>query len=665
MESRSRSSVVRAGAVVLGLAALPSLAAAQTLVIVREETGVRVAGAEVYQNCVLRGTTSGAGMLLLPSAAVGDRLDVRKRVATGGTSRGAHDGWSYHAWRTNIAMMSDGSQRSDTVADPAAVQEIVIRRENTQIGWNVVGSLEYNADFDAQYDIVVGMDRASQFLFDVTDGQFFIEHFRLFEDGERFGDADVQFFASAWPGSHVGGPWGLSDPRYHISLPGPGFFGRWQDDPNGVRTIVRMAAHLGLGAYDEHRFADGRPAHCTADRALQPETHRASIMDYQYDATELCSDLNHSAANWHHEATGQSVWGTVASNWTGPWTLRTPMQTGTLNPGPTSLSCFSLQEFPDGIPVERPSCSPLRLRATSGGAAVARHPVDLLHRGRTIPEGQTDDLGELLVHGAEEGDRVRLRPYATGPWDRCFWDAEAVVAQSCSPLDLEATWRCEPVIWDRPFPRVIWMHEGDPPLVDVRIAAQQSGQPLKVFLAQDGAGEKPVPLSYDPSAGAYVGSLPFDAKRAPEFAMRFVGLDATGKAVETAARLHGGRIQAAGGNMQEPFASEGDVTLTVDAQALPEGTGVVWSDTMFPLVPPNGRVVGARSVTVEGEVAPALPVVLSLRYDPSAVKKGTERVYRMDDGSWKEIGAEFHPEIGRVSASIDAWGTFGVFGERP
>jgi hypothetical protein len=644
---------------------LPALAAAQTLVVVREETGAAVPGAEVYQNCVLQGTTSGAGMLLLPSAAVGDRLEVRKRVATGSTSRRAHDGWSYHAWRTNIAMMSDGSQRSDTVADPAAVQEIVIRPENTQIGWNLVGSLEYNADFDAGYDIVIAMDRASQFLFDVTDGQFFIEHFRLFEDGEYFGDADLQFFASAWPGSHVGGPSGLADPRYHITLPGPGFFGRWQDDPNGVRTIVRLAAHLGLGAYDEHRFADGRPAHCTADRALQPETHRASLMDYQYDATELCSDLNHSAANWHHEATGQSVWGTVASNWTGPWTLRTPTQTGTVNPGPTSLSCFSLQESPDAIDVLRPSCSPLRLRATSGDAPVARHPVDLLHLGRTIPQGQTNDLGELLIHGGEAGDRVRLRPYATGPWDRCFWDAEAVVAESCSPLDLEATWRCEPVIWDRPFPIIIWIPEGDPPKVHVRIAAQQPGLSPQVFLAQDGAQEKPVALAYDQAAGAYVGSQPFDAKRASEFAMRFVGLDGKGKPVETSSRLHGARFLPGDANIQEVFASGGDVSLTVDAQALPHGAGVVWSDTMFPLAPPSGKVVGARSVTVEGEVAPSLPVVLSLRFEPSAMKKGTARLYRMEGGSWTEVAADVYEESGRISAPIGSWGTFAVFGERP
>ena len=669
MDSRSLSSVVRAGAVALGLAALPALAAAQTLVIVREDTGVRVAGAEVYQNCELRGTTSGAGMLLLPSAAAGDRLDVRKLVATGPSGRGAHDGWSYHAWRTNVEMMSDGSQRGTTVADPAAVQEIVIRRENTQIGWNLVGSLEYNADPANQADIALGVRRASEYLFDVTDGQFFVEQFALFEDGERFGDADIQLHGAAWPSADsAGGPWALASPTQHIHLPGPGFDGRrptpgtWQA-PNGFRTIVHEHGHLELGAHDEY-FNSAGPARCTSDRYSQPETHRASVMGYHYDATEMCSDANHNPATAHGEATGQSVWSTIAYNWTGPWVLRTPMSRGTVNPGPTELSCFA-RMTPRIVSVPRPSCSPLRLRATSAGAPVTRHPVDLQHRGRTIAQGQTDDLGELLLHGAEAGDRVTLRPYATGPWDRCFWDAGAVVDQSCGPLDLEATWRCEPQIWDRPFPIIIWMHEGDPPSVELRIAAQQGGLPLQAFLAQDGADEKPVALAYDPAAGAYVGSLPFDAKRAAEFALRFVGVDGKGKPVETASRLHGARFHPGGANMQELFASDGDVTLTVDSQGLPHGAGVVWSDTMFPLAPPNGRVVGARSVTVEGEVAIAQPLILSLRFDPSAVKKGSERLYRMEGGSWKEIPAAFHAEIGRVNAPVDAWGTFAVFGERP
>jgi hypothetical protein len=664
MDVRARSSVVRAGVLALGLAALPALAAAQTLVIVREDTGARVAGAEVYQNCIFRGTTSGDGMLILWSAAAGDKLDVRKLVSTGGTGRGSHDGWSYHAWRTNIVMTTDGGQWSATIGDPAGVQEIVIRRENTQIGWNLVGSLEYNADPANQADIALAMQRASRYLFDVTDGQFFVEQFTLFEDGERFGDADLQFFGTAWPGSHIGGPWGLSDPRYHAWLPGPGFYGRWQDDPRGFRTLVHEAGHLALGAFDEYRFADGRPASCTADRAAQPETHRASIMASQYDATEMCSDLNHSAANWHQEATGQSVWGTVAYNWTGPWSIRTPMLSGTTNPGPTELSCFA-RMTPRVVSVPRPSCSPLRLRATSGGTPITRHPVDLQHRGRTIAQGQTDDLGELLIHGAEAGDRVTLRPYATGPWDRCFWDASATVNQSCGPLDLEAAWRCEPMIWDRPFPRIIWMHEGDPPLVDVRIAAQQAGLPLQVFLAQDGADEQPVTLAYDPAAGAYVGSLAFDAKRAAAFSMRFVGVDGKGNPVETTSRLHGARVHPGGANIQDLFASDGDVTLTADSQGVPHGAGVVWSDTMFPLAPPSGRVEGARSVTVEGEVALAQPLILTLRFDPDALKKGTERLYRMEGGSWKEIAADFHAEIGRVSALIDRWGTFAVFGERP
>lgn len=664
-----RSSVVRTAAVALGLAVLPALAPAQTLVIVREDTGARVAGAEVYQNCVLRGTTSGAGMLVLPRAAAGDRLDVRKLVATGGTGRGSHDGWSYHAWRTNIVMTPDGGQWSATVADPAGVQEIVIRRENTQIGWNLVAGVEYNADPANLADIALGMQRASEYLFDVTDGQFFYEQVTLYEDGERFGDADIQFYGAHWPSAHVGGPWALSDPRYHMFMPGPGFDGNrptpgtWQT-PNGFRTFIHENGHLGLGAGDEYYRSGGAGATCTSDRYAHPETHRRSVMAYQYDATELCSDLDHNPATAHGEATGQSVWGTVAYNWTGPWTLRTPMLTGTVNPGPTSLGCFA-RMTPRIVPVQRPSCSPLRLRATSGGTPITRHPVDLQHRGRTIAQGQTDDLGELLLHGAEAGDRVTLRPYATGPWDRCFWDASAVVQQSCGPIDLEATWRCEPMIWDRPFPRIIWMHEGDPPLVDVRIAAQAGGLPLQLFLAQDGAAEKAVTLVYDQAAGAYVGSLPFDAQRSPEFALRFVGVDAKGKAVETTSRLHGARFHPGGANQQEIFAADGDVTLTLDAQGLPFGTGVSWSDTMFPLAPPNGLVVGAPSVTVEGEVALAQPLILSMRFDPTALETGTARLYRMEGASWKEVPADFHPEIGRVNASVASWGTFAVFGERP
>ena len=121
--------------------------------------------------------------------------------------------------------------------------------------------------------------------------------------------------------------------------------------------------------------------------------------------------------------------------------------------------------------------------------------------------------------------------------------------------------------------------------------------------------------------------------------MRVVGVDGKGKPVETTSRLHGARFEAGGANIQQLFASDGDVNLTVDAQGLPHGAGVAWSDTMFPLAPPSGKVVGARSVTVEGEVALAQPLILSLRFEPTAVKAGTARLYRMEDGAWKEIAA--------------------------
>jgi hypothetical protein len=657
----------------LGLAALPSLAAAQTLVVVRNEAGVGVSGAEVYQNCVFRGTTHGGGLLILPSAVAGDQIDVRKLVATGPTGKGSHDGWSYHAYHTNILMTNDGGQSSTTIGDPAAAQTIVVRPSNTQIGLNMVASVEYNADPANLNDIALGLQRASEYLFDVTDGQMFYEQATIFEDSERFADADIQFFGTQWPMAHVVGPTGVANPAYHMYMPGPGFDGNrytpgtWQT-PNGFRTIIHENGHYGFGAYDEYNRSGGRPATCTESRYSDPETHRASVMAYNYDATEICSDMNHSVNTSHHEATGRSVWGTVVNNWTGPWSLRTPMTRGATNPGPTSLSCFA-RMTPRIVPVAASSCSPLRLRATSGGMPITRTPVVLRHGSRTIAQGDTDDLGELLIHGAAAGDVVSLRPRSRGGRDQCFWDAGAVVDQACGPLVIDATWRCHPQVWDRPFPIIRWIHEGDPPLIDVRIPADDAGLPLQFLVAQDGGAFVPVPLSYDQGSAAFVGSLPFDGKGAPQFTLQFKGIDDKGKPFETSGRLQGARFRTAGATPDatswELFPADGDVNLEVNRQSLPDGAGVASSQTMFPLDPPQGLVVVAASVTVEGEVAMAQPLILSLRYDPSAAKKGTERLYRLDGEGWKAVTAELHPEIGRVSAQIDRWGTFAVFGERP
>ena len=82
-----------------------------TVIIVEDEDGLPVEGAQVFKNCNLVGTTSVTGTLTLPSASsVDDELIARASVYTGTTQKGGHDGWAYQVWLTNILQNNDGTE---------------------------------------------------------------------------------------------------------------------------------------------------------------------------------------------------------------------------------------------------------------------------------------------------------------------------------------------------------------------------------------------------------------------------------------------------------------------------------------------------------------------------------------------------------------------------
>ncbi|HET8644957.1 MAG TPA: hypothetical protein VFO85_05685, partial [Vicinamibacteria bacterium] len=366
------------------LLSLPASAQAQSVVVVRDEGGALVRDAEVSRNCTLQGLTSGAGLLILPALSAGDHLQVRKLVHTGPSMKGGHDGWSYHAWRTNITMENDGRQTDLTVSDPSVAQNVGLRRQNTQIGWNLLASVEYNASAANLDEIARGLQSASRYLFDVSDGQFFIEQAAIHEERQGWADADLQFFANMWPNANgsVGGPAVLAGSAHHMYLPGPGFDGAgympgtWPT-ASGFRTLVHEHGHYGLGLWDEYKRLGGS-ARCTLDRDSVPEERRASIMQSQFNATELCHDGNHNPMTDQGEVNGQSTWATIAALWSNAaWTLRTPMTRGIVNPGPDDLSCFA-RLTPRVVTVAGEACAGLRLTARgTSGAPVVDVPVDL------------------------------------------------------------------------------------------------------------------------------------------------------------------------------------------------------------------------------------------------------------------------------------------------
>ena len=672
---RTRARGIGGGLALAVLALAPAAGLAQSLVVVRDDGGGLVGGAEIYRDCTRLGVTSGAGMLIVPTLSPGDHLQVRKLVQTGASAKGGHDGWSYHAWRTNITMADDGRQVDFIVSDPRADQNVVIRRQNTQIGWNLLGSLEYNATTANLDEIARALESASGYLFDVSDGQFFIEQATLYEEREHWADADIQFFANMWPNAtgSVGAAAVLASSSNHMYLPGPGFDGNNYTPGSwptafGFRTIVHEQGHYGLGLWDEYTHRGGATS-CTLDRASVPEVRRASIMSSQYDASELCHDGNHNPVTWQGEITGLSSWAAVAANWAGSaWTFRTPMtRGGVVNPGPDALPCFGRMTT-RVVPVAAEACAPLRLVArTTSGDPITNVGVDLVHGARRIFQGNTDLTGQNPIYGAQPGDRISLRPPRPVGWGEfCRWTAgDATVASACGRVEMETDLECFPRIIDRRWETVRFIHQGDPaPDVLVAIPVLDPATLVQVVLEQDGERRQVVPLTYDPGQKAFVGTYEVDPKRALDFELELTAKGPKGARVETAARLHGAAYEAQGPGASWPLLSaDADVTLDVDGSTLPDGTGVLVSDALLPAADPAFLVSGSSAVTVAGERPLLKAAPLTLRFDRGRLAEGTEQVYQLIGDEWVALPTSVDRETSRATADVDSWGTFAVFGK--
>jgi hypothetical protein len=149
---------------------------ATTLVTVRNRWSLPVSGAMVYKGCNWQGNTNARGQITLSGVLPGEHLQVRKLVYIGSTDKGAHNGWSYHVWQTNIVQKDDGSQVDHVVSNPASPQTIVVSPHNAQIGFNLVVSVQFNATPEYLNEIRQQLMDASEFLFDVSDGQMFFEN---------------------------------------------------------------------------------------------------------------------------------------------------------------------------------------------------------------------------------------------------------------------------------------------------------------------------------------------------------------------------------------------------------------------------------------------------------------------------------------------------------
>ena len=241
-------------------------------VLVQDQNGLPVQGANVYRECALIGTTNVSGTVTLTSTlALSDTLMARTLVYTGTTQKGSHDSWAYHVWLTNITQDPGGFEAAYTVTDTGQLTHtLVVSPTQAQIGFNIVASVEYNATDNELATIAAGLGGvrnsdggynlgATDYLMDVTDGQMYFEKITIYEDKQNWDDADYQFFAHyprADANARIDGRSALTGTCCHIHVQGSGDFGVQWNQVNAFSTLIHEFAHYAMGVYDEYLLPD-------------------------------------------------------------------------------------------------------------------------------------------------------------------------------------------------------------------------------------------------------------------------------------------------------------------------------------------------------------------------------------------------------------------------
>jgi hypothetical protein len=243
------------------------------------------------------------------------------------------DHWSSEhgpAYRVYYTSWEPGSN------NPTFVEDVIeIKKKWKLTVFDVVVSLEWEPESRYVDSLGAGLRNASEYLYDLSDGQMAFGKITVYTSGEHWNDADLRFLAAndRRPSASVGGivaartTYLSSTDRQTDYVPGRVMLGRfwdgdvanyidkdgdgeWYDNDNGsgewsqkpgFRTLVHEWAHYALFLYDEYLHTDdARISYCTCydlDRVGPVPTPTvcgnvgaemaASAMAYHYTATEF------------------------------------------------------------------------------------------------------------------------------------------------------------------------------------------------------------------------------------------------------------------------------------------------------------------------------------------------------------------------------------------
>ncbi|MEZ4867531.1 MAG: sialidase family protein [Caldilineaceae bacterium] len=586
-----------------------------------DAAGAPVAASQIYRNGAWVGATDQRGVYLPTAIANGDRFAALAPVYEFPGSRDYHTSpdpserqWAYRVYLTNWTTTE--TPTVNQVTDPHQEQLLQVNPTAPLILFNLVVSLEWRATPAYLATIQSAMHHASNYLYDLTDGQMAFGHVAIYDGGQAWANADIQIAAknNVRPYSYIGGI--RATDRTPMMRLGrhwdgqSGAVGEW-DAVNGYRTLVHEFGHYALNLYDEYfgyvfdrhgNLLGEARSYCIGIENRHPANfdQYGSAMDHQYTTSELSalgvpglwSDRCEETRQW--QVRGQSTWETLADFYADTatpsrWRMVTPMERGVIMPGPTQLPDF-LPALPvvevHATDLARPS-QVYTVTVYSGAELKPRMRVLLYAslNGRTVAldQGLTDQSGRLTVYGATPGDTLQATSLSGGLTGSVKVGTQAMVDLPVrSPGDNRV--RSEEAV-PAPYLEVTAEPGSAANQVDLQLALHHVAADAEITLLVTAPGAETAltpALSYSPLLDGYESTVAFSTVQYGTGNIRVVGITA-GQVLNLATEYE--LRPVANAVEQDIFAHDGNLSLHLQAESLPSDEALL---VVSPLVAAPG-----------------------------------------------------------------------------
>lgn len=427
------------------------------------ETGFFYSGnVEDPYSFLQRRTTDDDGILYLDSTMYreGDEfLLVQRAHRESAVKRGheAVDDDIYSIWYDNLIPDTLGRYTPDSlVNDPGALTTTILGHPTVRI--NLVVSIEWPAQAEYVNSLVQSIRHASNYLYDVTNGQACLGKVAIYDNKARWEDADIHIYAS-----------NLMTPRTkntgsrtfegRIALP-PKWYGNPSLGPNGIvvehpldpntsvnyRTLIHELGHYVFGFFDEYIDAAGGAIHPNINFGFMDSQYEDAIDPYTSEMSSNATPQYQSTKQFARR--GKSCWQYFRDSYTkqydGLWVEFVVPQNALRPagidyvPGPNDVVTT-----PD-VAIDRE----MVISSTATGSTAAGH-LTLLTAGgdvsgkadvtlwkdsfRSIHLGASNDYGWFRFLGADVGDWAFAEYEKNGKYHSLRWAIPPPLLASPSP----------------------------------------------------------------------------------------------------------------------------------------------------------------------------------------------------------------------------------------